>query len=98
MNPLSCTHRHPAELVLDRHHIQPQAWGGPTTDENLADVCPNVHRLSHTLLNRYKGEGTAPGWWYRRRFSTQVRALADLGWRRTVESQHPRMLELLPDL
>lgn len=79
---LVCCGTHPSPRVLthDDHHIVPKAWGGKDVQANLVAVCPNVHRLVHTLLNRYKKVGGIPPWSYRRQFGPYVRKLAQQGW------------------
>lgn len=79
-----CLHKHPKTLIGDVHHIQPQAWGGLSVEDNMVLVCPNVHRMTHTLLNIYKKLGAEPAWSVRRQYGKQIRFLAESGWNRTL--------------
>lgn len=64
------------------HHIWPVGMGGPDVPENRRAICPTGHTNVHDLLRaalKAQGVDSLP-WAYRRRFHTQERALARLGW------------------
>jgi len=64
--PVACAlhRRHtPEPLLIEEHHIQPRAMGGPSTPENLIPCCPtghyNVHRvLAHLVFGTANPGGT----------------------------------------
>jgi len=35
--------------LLERHHIVPVGQGGQDHDGNIAHICPNCHRLAHSM-------------------------------------------------
>jgi hypothetical protein len=56
-----CTGRHsPSVYVPNAHHIVPDSWGGPTTPDNLAVICPSTHTAVHALLDLYVHLGRQP--------------------------------------
>lgn len=44
------TEHRPAPLDTERHHIWPEGDGGPTTDENLIDICDTTHKNAHIMM------------------------------------------------
>jgi hypothetical protein len=40
----------PVAPYVDRHHILPRGWGGPTESGNLIAICQNCHRTVHEIL------------------------------------------------
>lgn len=36
--------------LLDEHHIQSKSFGGSNHKSNIANICPNCHRLVHKGL------------------------------------------------
>jgi len=46
---ISKTHR-PEPLRFVWHHVMPHEAGGPTTPENLAQLCDSCHYSTHRLL------------------------------------------------
>ena len=69
-----------AVQTFDRHHIVHQAEGGPTTKENLADICPNEHRNQHDLDDLYDKHKGKPPWSARRKFPRTVQRRAEMRW------------------
>ena len=48
----SCVcHRHDSLVPIEVHHVWPQQYHGPDTEENLIDTCANAHSDIHYLLN-----------------------------------------------
>jgi hypothetical protein len=87
-NPLKVcqVHKHRDEVPLDRHHIWPQADGGPTLPDNLVWVCPNGHREIHEYLRLLKKlDGKVP-WLKRRKYGKKVRDLAETGYVRFIDA------------
>lgn len=98
-SPCPCPVTHPSLLVLDRHHVWPLGWGGPDTPENLEAICPNVHRLCHTLLNRMKRNNGPLPYIEARRYGMFVRALAERGWQRMIDAgKTPQSIQRYKDL
>lgn len=76
-----CVEEHePRAYVPNRHHIKPESWGGPTTDENLVTLCPNTHTATHRLIDEYVRTGGIPPWSTREHFGPLARALAEKAW------------------
>lgn len=77
----ACVTKHkPASREPDLHHVLPKTWGGPDTPENIVAICPNQHRLVHTLLREYRKADGTPPWSVRRHYSSFTRGLAARGW------------------
>jgi hypothetical protein len=66
--------------TIHLHHIQPQADGGPDTQENIVAVCPTGHDAIHELLRAWNREGGKPRWPILRHYHPRERALAQQGF------------------
>lgn len=49
-----------ATSILEAHHIEPAADGGPHAYENLILLCANCHRAAHKLFPRQRGYRVVP--------------------------------------
>lgn len=64
------------------HHIWPKGEGGPDIPENKVVICPTGHWNVHDLLQHYKMlMGNVP-YEIIRRYTTEERKYAELGWKR----------------
>lgn len=43
-------------LSLDKHHIHSKSLGGKNNTRNIANICPNCHRLVHMGLIILEGQ------------------------------------------
>lgn len=97
--PCPCPAEHPEKLVLDNHHLWPLGWGGPDTPANCRFICPNAHRLCHTLLNRMKRNGGPLSYIEARRYGMVVRSLAEQGWKSMITAgKTPESIRTYEDL
>lgn len=77
----------PNPVELNLHHIWPKASGGPDADWNLVWLCPTSHVNVHELLREWFRAGGEPAWVIRSRFNPYVRAIAEDGWRWTIDPE-----------
>jgi hypothetical protein len=42
----------PKPAYLQKHHILPLGWGGPTTAANLVEICGTTHDAAHHAMNK----------------------------------------------
>ena len=84
MRGLECAcHKHDTMIPQEKHHVLPQAYGGPTTPENLVTICANAHSDIHYYMDyMLKHEGAKPEDW--RTYGDVVRILAGKGFRQVV--------------
>lgn len=98
-SPCPCPLIHPPLLVLDRHHLWPLGWGGPDIADNIVPICPNAHRLAHTLLNRMKKAGSPLSYAEARKYGLVVRSLAERGWKKMIDAgRTPQSIRTYEDL
>lgn len=91
--PCRATHR-PIPRRLNRHHVLPESWGGPTIPDNLIDICPTTHVNTHMLIDLYnKNHGEVPVTTLRT-FSFLERRLAKWAWE-LRPSEHPPITSLI---
>lgn len=77
--PCRIDHR-PAVHRLNRHHVIPESWGGPSTYDNLLDICPTTHVNTHMLIDLYKKAMGKPPTDVVSSFSFLERRLAQFAW------------------
>lgn len=77
-------HHHRALVPIEVHHVWPLGKGGPDVEANRVPLCANAHGAVHYLLDAALKAGNMDRvpWSYKRRFGTEVRRLALLGWQR----------------
>jgi hypothetical protein len=51
----------PIPLELHRHHVWPQAMGGPDVEANKVTVCPTGHANIHVAMRHLIDELPPPG-------------------------------------
>lgn len=72
-------HKHDSHIPQERHHVWPQGFHGPSTPDNLIDICCNVHSDIHYYMNyRLRHNGAFPDDW--RTYSAGVRKWANVGY------------------
>lgn len=73
------THRPSHAGHLQTHHVRPRAWGGPSTPDNLADICGTTHDCIHAILDEVVRRKAWPDATFLRRFNRYAVALANRG-------------------
>lgn len=78
---LTCAvHKHDSWVPMEKHHILPQAMGGPSTKENLLTVCCNGHYAIHEFMRQLTLTGGQVPWEQARHYGAKVREYATRGW------------------
>lgn len=79
----SCSwpHRHtPRPHEIDSHHKIPESWGGPSTPDNLIDLCIQCHHNTHFLINAYVKAKGVPDKATLKTYTDLERQLAQHAW------------------
>jgi hypothetical protein len=75
-------HKHHEWVPVNKHHIWPQGFGGPSTPDNLITLCTNGHYAIHEFIRQLILHGGTVPWTTAQHFGPKVRDIARIGWER----------------
>lgn len=73
-------HAHDSLVPIEKHHVWPQEYHGPTVPANLVQICANAHSDVHYLLSRMLKTGDQVPWTERRTYGPAIRDIAARGY------------------